>query len=146
MPATSARVGRARCDLLSLTGEEVLGLSDVHPEPSEVKRVQLLVGGDGGEDFLFDGSGAQLHVSAKVSAGSFTHLDAVQDAGVEHVDAGVDPVADKLDGLLDEAVDDRGAGLGDDDTVGRRLGDLGNLTEISLGSIHREASRRSDSP
>jgi hypothetical protein len=70
--AGACGVGRERIpksDLLSLTGQEVLGLPDVHPEPSEVKRVQLLVGGNGGEDLLFDGSGAQLHESATVSAG-----------------------------------------------------------------------------
>lgn len=34
-----------------------------------------------------------------------THLDAVQDGGVEDVDSGVDAVADKVLGLLDKAVD-----------------------------------------
>ena len=55
-----------------------------------------------------------------------THLDPVQDAGVEDVDTGVDPVSDKLDRLFDESVDHRRAGLGDDDTVRRGLGDLGD--------------------
>ena len=93
--------------------EEVLGLTDVHPEALQVKGVQLAVVADGGEGLLFDGGGAQL--------------DAVQHTGVQDVDAGVDAVADELDGLLDEAVDARGVvGLVDDDTVLGGLVDLGD--------------------
>ena len=74
--------------------EEVLGLADVHPEALEVEGVQLAVLADGWEGFLFDACGAQL--------------DAVEHAGVEDVDAGVDAVADELDGFFDEAVDTGG--------------------------------------
>lgn len=42
------------------TGKEVFWLTDIHPEPLEVERVQLLVGSDGGENFFFDRSGAEL--------------------------------------------------------------------------------------
>lgn len=75
-------------------GEEIFGLSDVHPEALEVKTVQLAVLGHGGEGLLLDRGRAQV--------------DALQHAWVEDVDAGVDAVADELDGLLDEAVDARG--------------------------------------
>jgi hypothetical protein len=90
------------------TGEEILGLSNVHPEALEVKGVQTAVLADSGEGLLLDRSGAEL--------------DAVQNAGVEDVDTGVDTVADELDGLLDEAVNSRGvAGLVHNDTVLGRL-------------------------
>ena len=90
------------------TGEEILGLSNVHPEALKVKRVQTAVLADSGEGLLLDRSGAEL--------------DAVQNAGVEDVDTGVDTVADELDGLLDETVDSRGvAGLVHNDTVLGRL-------------------------
>jgi hypothetical protein len=68
-----------------------------------------------------------------------THLNAVKDGGVEHVDTGVDAVADELDGLLNEAVNDCRAGLGDDDTVCRGLGNLGNLKRVRLGANERGA-------
>lgn len=55
------------------------------------------------------------------------HLDTVQDRWVEHVDTGVDPVSDEFDWLLDESVDNCGIGLGDDDTVSGRFGDLCDL-------------------
>lgn len=42
------------------TGKEVFWLTDIHPEPLEVERVQLLIGSDGGENFFFDRSGAEL--------------------------------------------------------------------------------------
>ena len=45
------------------------------------------------------------------------HLNSAEDARVEHVDTGVDAVADKLDGLLDETVDHGGCGLGNNDTI-----------------------------
>ena len=94
-------------------GEEVLGLADVHPEALEVERVERRVLDHGGEDLLLDGGGPQLN--------------AVEYRGVEDVHAGVDAVADELDGLLDEAVDERlVAGLVDDDTVLGGLLDLGD--------------------
>jgi hypothetical protein len=95
-------------------GQEVLGLANVHPEAVEVKGVQLAILDDGGECLALDRRGSVL-------------LDAVQDRGVQDVDTGVDPVANKLDGLLDKAVDARGmAGLVDDDTVLGGLLDLGD--------------------
>lgn len=45
------------------TQDEILWLSDIHPEASEIVRVQLSVGSDLGEDLLFDGSRSELHVS-----------------------------------------------------------------------------------
>lgn len=93
--------------------KEVLGLTNVHPEALEVERVQLVVGNHGGEGLLLDGCGAKLN--------------ALQDGGVEDVHAGVDTVADELDGLLDEAVDARWVvGLVDNDTVLGRLLHLGD--------------------
>lgn len=92
-------------------GQEVLGLTDVHPEALEVERVQVVVIDHGGEDLLLDGGGAEL--------------DTVEHRGVEDIHAGVDAVADELHGLLDKAVDQSGvAGLVDDDTI---LGGLLNL-------------------
>lgn len=41
---------RGQC--CQLTGEEILRLSDIHPEAGEIIRVKLVVGCDGGEDFL----------------------------------------------------------------------------------------------
>ena len=70
--------------------------------------MQTAVLADSGEGLLFDRSGAEL--------------DAVQNAGVEDVDTGVDTVADELDRLLDETVNSRGvAGLVHNDTVLGRL-------------------------
>lgn len=127
------------CELLaSLLGErgqvqagsakEILGLSNIHPETLEVEGVQLVVSHHGGEGLLLDRSGAKLN--------------AVQDGGVEDVHAGIDTVADKLDGLLDEAVDARGVvGLVDNDTI---LGGLlhlgdhnGTLIAVALVEIQQ---------
>lgn len=98
----------------------VLGLTDVHPEAGKVVGVQLLVGSDRGEDLLLDRGRAELN--------------AVKNRRVEHVDTGVDAVSDELDGLLNEAVNNRRARLGDDNTVGGRLSDLGNLRESVIRS------------
>ncbi|KFY11986.1 hypothetical protein V492_04157 [Pseudogymnoascus sp. VKM F-4246] len=93
--------------------EEVFGLADVHPEALEVEGVELAVLAHRGEGLLLDGGGAEL--------------DALEDAGVEDVEAGVDAVADELDGLLDEAVDARVVvGLVHDDSVLGGLLDLGH--------------------
>ena len=89
-------------------GQEVLGLTDVHPEALEVERVELAVLDERGEGLLLDGGGAEL--------------DALEHRGVEDVDTGVDTVADELDRLLDETVNSRGvAGLVHNDTVLGRL-------------------------
>lgn len=42
------------------TREVILGLTDVHPEPLQVKRVELVVGSDGGEDLLLDRGRSEL--------------------------------------------------------------------------------------
>lgn len=95
------------------TAQEILGLTNVHPEALQVEGVQLAVLDDSGEGLLLDGGGAQL--------------DTVQHAGVQDVDTGVDTVADELNRLLDEAVDARGVvGLVDNDTVLGGLVDLGD--------------------
>lgn len=86
--------------------------------------MELLVGCDGGEDLLLDRGWAELKSGR---CGSRTHLDAVEHRRVEHVDTGVDTVSYKLDWLLDEAVNDSGSRLGDDDTVSRRLSNLCDL-------------------
>ena len=93
--------------------EEILGLSDVHPETLEVEGMQLVRFDDGGEGFLLDGGGAEL--------------DALQHGRVEDVDARIDAVANELDGLLDEAVDAGGVvGLVHDDTVFAGFFDFGD--------------------
>jgi hypothetical protein len=95
------------------SGQEVLGLSNIHPETLEVEGVQTAVFADGREGLLLDRGGAEL--------------DALQYAGVQNVDTGVDAVSDELDGLLDKAIDSRGvARLVHDDTVLGRLLNLGN--------------------
>lgn len=94
-------------------GQEVLGLTDVHPVALQVEGVQLALADHGGEGLLLDRCGAEL--------------DAVKHRCVEDVEAGVDAVADELDRLLNEAVDARGvAGLVDNDTVLGGLLDLGD--------------------
>jgi hypothetical protein len=92
-------------------GQEVLWLTDVHPEALEVEGVELTVLDESREGLLLDRGGAELNPA--------------EDGGVEDVDAGVDAVANELDGLLDEAVDARGVSrLVDDDTV------LGGLLDL----------------
>jgi len=95
---------RKRRKVKAGAAEEVLWLSNVHPETLEVERVELAILDHRGEGLLLDRGGAQL--------------DTLQDAGVEDIDAGIDAVADELDRLLDEPVDARGVvGLVDDDTI-----------------------------
>lgn len=94
-------------------GKEVLGLTNIHPEALEVERVKLAILDHGGENLLLDGGRAEL--------------DPVEDGGVENVHAGVDSVTDELNGLLDEAVDQRSmTGLVDNDTILGRLLNLGD--------------------
>lgn len=57
------------------------------------------------------------------------HLDAPENRGVEDVDSGVDSVADKVLGLLDEAVDGGGSWDLKHNTVLRRILDLGHLRD-----------------
>ena len=104
--------------------EEVLGLTDVHPEALQVEAVKLAVLDDRRESLLLDGGRAQL--------------DAVQNRRVEDVDTSVDAVSDELDGLLDEAVDARRVvGLVDNDTVLARLLDLcdNDRTLLAVGLV-----------
>lgn len=75
------------------SGQEVLGLANIHPESIQVERVQQAVLANSGEGLLLNRGGAQV--------------DTVQHRGVQDVDTGVDAVANELDGLLDEAVDAR---------------------------------------
>jgi hypothetical protein len=75
--------------------------------------VELAITADGGECLLFDGGGTQLN--------------ALENTGVEDVDTGVNAVTDELDWLLNETINARGVvGLVNNDTVFRRLVDLGN--------------------
>jgi hypothetical protein len=80
-------------EVQACTTEEVLGLSNVHPEALKVERMKLVVLDHSGEGLLLDRSRAEL--------------DTVEDGGVEDVHAGIDTVADELDGLLDKSVDQR---------------------------------------
>ena len=86
--------------------------------------MQLAVLADGGEGFLLDGRRPQLY--------------ALQHARVEDVDACVDAVPHKLDGLLDEAVDARGVPrLVHHDAVLGRFLDLGddNGAFLAVGAV-----------
>lgn len=95
------------------TAEEILGLTDIHPETLKVERVELIVLDHGGECLLLDRSWAKLN--------------AVEDGGVEDVETSVDTVANELDGLLNESVNQRAVSrLVDNDTVLGGLLDLGN--------------------
>jgi len=95
---------RERAEVQAGTAEEVLRLTNVHPEAFKVEGVELTVLADGWEGFLFDGGRAQFN--------------AVEDTGVQEVDTGVNSVTDELNRLLDETVDARWVvRLVDDDTV-----------------------------
>lgn len=115
------------------TRQVVLGLSDIHPEALKIVGVQLMIGSDSGEDLLFYRRWSKLLVPESISFPSspsssrrVTHLNSVQHTGVEHVDTGVDSVANEFDGLLYETIDDGGSRLGHDNTVCRRLRDFGH--------------------
>mmetsp|Transcript_11324 Transcript_11324/g.29089 ORF Transcript_11324/g.29089 Transcript_11324/m.29089 type:complete len:322 (-) Transcript_11324:291-1256(-) len=71
-------------------GEVVLRLAHVHPVPGKGHREQLLVLRNLRKHLLLDGGRLQLN--------------AVQHAGAQHVDAGVDLIANKGFGLLHKAV------------------------------------------
>ena len=93
--------------------QEVLGLTNVHPEALEVERVQLAVLDHVWEGLLLNGCRLEL--------------DAVEHGGVQDVDSGIDAVADELNRLLYEAVDTGCVvGLMDDDTILGRLLNLGH--------------------
>lgn len=99
---------RERGKVQTGTAQEILRLTDVHPEAFQVKRMELTFLANGRECLLFDRGGTQF--------------DAVQHAGVEDIDTGVDTVADELDGLFDETVDARSmVGFVNDDAVFGRL-------------------------
>ena len=121
--AMHVRLGRRREELGVLlcqrgkveasSGQEILGLTNVHPEALEIERVQLTILYDGGESLLLDRGRAEL--------------DTVENAGVEDVNTGVDTVSDELDRLFNEAVDARCvSGLVHHDSVLGRLVDFGN--------------------
>lgn len=96
-------------------------MTDIHPEALEIKRVKLTVSNHGRESLLLDRSRAQLN--------------AVENRSVQDIKAGVDAVADELDGLLDESVDARRmAGLVDNDTILGGLFDLGD-TDCALVTV-----------
>lgn len=102
-----------RGQVQTCAAEEVLGLTDVHPEAVQVEGVQLVVRSHGRERLLLDGCRPQLN--------------ALEHRGVEEVQPGVDPVPHELDGLLDETIDAaRLVGLVDDDTVLGGLLDFGD--------------------
>lgn len=104
-------LARERREVEACSRQEVLGLTNVHPEALEVEGVEEAVLDNGGESLLLNGCRAEL--------------DALEHAGVHDVDTGVDAVADELDGLLDETVDFGGvARLVDYDTVFGGLFDL----------------------
>lgn len=98
-----------RLEVQLSSGDEVLGLANIHPEALEVKRMELAILNHSGEGLLLDGGGAQL--------------DALEDGGAENVDTGVDSVANKLDGLLDEPVNARlvAGGMHNDTVLGGLL-------------------------
>lgn len=95
---------RERCEIEAGAAKKVLRLADIHPETLQVEGVEFAVLANGGEGLLLDRGRAQLN--------------AIQDAGAQDVDTGIDPISNELDGFLDEAVDARGVvRLVDDDTV-----------------------------
>ena len=129
IPTVNVRLAVGRQQLAAFLGqrgqiqagpaEEILGLTDVHPESLEVKRVQLAVRDHGWECLLFDGRGAQL--------------DALEHGWVENVDTRVDPVAHELDRLLHEPIDARRVvRLVHDHTVLGWLLDLGHHNRAFL--------------
>ena len=76
------------------------------------------------------------------SAGRRADLDTVEDLGVEHVDTGVDSVADEFDWLFNESVDNGGSWLGDDHTVVGWFGDLRDLNESVMNANEEEREGR----
>lgn len=108
-----------RGEVQACARQEVLGLSDIHPEALEVEGVQTAILNNGREGLLLNGSGAEL--------------DALENAGVQDVDTGVDAVANEFDRLLDETINFRRvAGLVDNDTV---LGRFLNLCDNDCALI-----------
>lgn len=82
-----------RGEIKAGTGDEILGLTNVHPEALQVKGVQLAVLDNGGESLLLNGCG--------------TEFDALEHRRIEDVDTGIDTVSNEFYRLLDEAVDSR---------------------------------------
>ena len=104
--------------------EEVLGLTNVHPEPFQIKGVQFPGLADGGEGLLLDRGRPQVNP--------------LKNTRVQKVDPGVDSVPNKLDGLLDETIDTRRMGrLVNNDTKLGGLVHLGhhNSTFIAMGLV-----------
>lgn len=89
------------------------GLSNVHPEARQVHAMQLSVRGHVREHLALNRSRLDLNT--------------VQDAGIEDVDASIDAISDELFRLLDEAIDSRLSGQGQDNTIFARLLDFRDL-------------------
>lgn len=122
----AALLGQRR-QVQASSAEEILGLSNVHPEALKVERVELVIADHGGEGLLLDRGGAEL--------------DAIEDGGVENVQAGVDAVSDELNRLLDESIDaGRVASLVNDDSILGGLLDLGDDDGalIAVALVERE--------
>lgn len=99
--------------------------------------MQLVIRSDGGEDLLLDRSWSQLwspiqNKSAWLSSADSpeqvgqTYLNPAQNTGVEDIDPCIDSVPHKLDGLLNESVDEGRSGFGDNNTVRGGLGNFGD--------------------
>lgn len=102
---------RERREVQTGATKEVLWLTNVHPEPFQVKGVEFPGLADGGEGLLLDRSRTQVNP--------------LEDTRVQKVDTGVDSVSDKLDGLLDKTINPRRMGwLVNDNT---KLGGLVHL-------------------
>ena len=79
---------------------EVLRLANIHPEAVQHDGVQLLVVRHEGEDVSLDGCGLVLDITDMESK----YGNALQNRRSEHVDAGIDVIANVLLWLLDKAV------------------------------------------
>lgn len=64
-----------------------------------------------------------------------SYLDALENLGAQHVDAGVDLVTDKLLGLLDKTLNVGAIGTVHNDTVLGRIIDLGDLDTRKQKSV-----------
>jgi hypothetical protein len=84
--------------------QEVLRLTNIHPEALEIEGVELPVRANGGENFLLNRCGAEL--------------DSPKNRWFQDVDTSIDTVAYEFDRFLNEAVDAGGViGLMNHDAV-----------------------------